>query len=192
MLEATMEETALAVQQQSAASDKGLVVVFSKKSHHNDAKSREQGRAIFEMVDYIEIWVPGDKANSVSRPVREEDKSRFHEQWRRYVDSNQEVVGTPLSTWGLLTPAQVDELKYFKVLTIEQLASISDANAQGILGINSLRDKAKAHLQLMNEAAPMQKLQAELSKRDEMIATQAKQIKDLQEAVEKLRADSEE
>jgi capsule polysaccharide export protein KpsE/RkpR len=55
------------------------------------------------------------------------------------------------------------------------------------LGINTLRDKAKSHLKLLAEEAPLATLQAELAQRDEIIATQTTQIKALQEAVEALK-----
>lgn len=187
LAQASAEETQMALQQATPAGDKTLVVRFAKKEHEDDAASREAGRPIFVMADYITIFVPGDKANSIDRPVRAEDKLRFPEQWMRFLASEEQVTGTPLSSWNQLTPAMCSELKYFNVLTIEQLASISDERAQKFLGINELRTKAQKYLKLMAEEAPLLKLQAELQSRDEQIATQAKQISDLQEAFEELK-----
>ena len=190
---ATLEETSMAMQmgrQGVDPGDKDLMVTFASCEHADDAASREAGRPIFAMVDYITIQVPGDKDSTVHRPVRPGDAERFPIQWSRYKNSQEQVVGTPLSSWPQISKAQVAELAYFNVKTIEQLASISDANAQKFMGINTLRSQAQAYLKLLAEQDPLFKLQAELQSRDETIATQAKQIADLQAAVDEIRKGS--
>lgn len=159
--------------------DEKLHVKFTSQSHFNDAKSREMNRPVFEMADYIVIMVPGDKDSIVNRPVREGDKTRFATQWSRYSAGQSQVIGTPLSEWGKITRAQVDELAYFNIRTIEDLANVSDASKGRFMGMNELSEKAKAHLKLLKESEPLDKMQAELAKRDEQAAVQQEQINQL-------------
>jgi len=160
--------------------DEKLHVKFSSQSHLNDARSREAGRPIFEMLDYLTIMVPGDKDSIVIRPVREADKTRFVTQWTRYKANQSQVVGTPLSEWSKITRAQVDELAYFNIRTIEDLANLSDGQKHKFMGVNELCEKAKAHLQLLKDSAPLDKMEAELAKRDEQIATLMAQMAAMQ------------
>lgn len=172
--------------------DKGLNVVFKMHSHYDDAKTRDEGRPIFEMREYIMITIPGDITGNVFRPAFQWDKERFPEQYLRFKAGQEQVHGTPLSEWSEISRAQVDELAFFKIQTVEQLASVSDGNAQKFLGLSQLRDKAKRHLENLASEAPLLKVQAELSERDEKLATQANQIAQLQAIVEQLMAQNAE
>lgn len=171
--------------------DKKLYVRFQQHPHLNDVKSREEGRPVFEMADYIQIMVPGDKDNVVFRPVRPEDTERFSRQYFAFKNNQTQASGTPLIEWNQVTRAQVEELKFFNVHTVEQLAAITDVNAQKFMGINVLREKARKFLELQAETAPLDKLNAELVKRDEIIAAQAAQLASLSERLEALEEDED-
>lgn len=163
--------------------DKKLHVRFMQHPHFNDTKSRDEGRPIFEMADYIQIMVPGDKDNIIIRPVRPEDIDRFATQYHKYKNNQSQAQGTPLSEWAQVNRAQVEELKYFNVHTIEQLAGMADSNAQKFLGIYALREKARKHLELLKESAPLDHLQAELTKRDETISALTERLESLEEQI---------
>jgi len=156
--------------------DEKLVVRFEDYPHLNDAKSREENRPVFEMKPYIRIMVPGDKDMVVHRPVREGDKTRFARAYLQFQAGQSQVQGTPLSEWPKVTRAQVEELKYFNIRTIEELANASDANIQRFAGVNQLRADARQHLKLLQEAEPLNRMQAELATRDETIAAMQAQI----------------
>ena len=179
VMEAEMGLTSMAMggNQARYAADDTLLVRFFKHPMENQAKSKEAGRPIFEDADYIEIMQPGNKDSIIRRPATERDKNRFAEHYRKYqvrVD-DEHIEGTLLSEWPGISRAQVEELSYMNIKTVEQLASVSDSNAQGILGINALRTRAADYLEAAKEAATT-----------EALADAKRQNEELQELVAEL------
>lgn len=170
--------------------DETLLVKFDYRPKHNQTKSAEAGRPIFEEVAYITIMQPGNKDSIVERPANEMDKQRFPKHWQKFEarQSQDHVEGTLLEQWPALTRSQVEELKYLNIRTLEQLVAMSDSNAQGIMGIQALRTKAKAYL----EAADIQAAAEELAERDAKIDQLLKANEALMERVEKLEAEADE
>lgn len=171
--------------------DEKLIVRFEDHPHLDDAASREANRPIFKMMPYIKIMIPGDKDTVIHRPVREGDKTRFAKAYLAFRAGQSQVQGTPLSEWPKITRAQVEELKYFNIRTIEDLANVSDSQTHRFMGIHQLRDEARRHLELLKEQAPLDKVQAELKSRDETIAAMQAQINSLVERRAKEDAESE-
>lgn len=158
-----------------------LFVRFGLHPRRDETKSLEEGRPIFEDVEYIEIMVPGDKSNTIHRPVSAGDKQRFARQyqaWKAGADQDA-VTGTPLAAWPAVTAAQVRELAHFNCRTVEQLAVMSDGNLQNVGPILALRQKARDFIEAAKGTAPLQKLRAELEKRDTELATLKAQVADL-------------
>lgn len=149
--------------QQAVTGDDALWVEFFKQPKEIKFKSEKEGRPIFEDRDYIRITTPGDSTSVQVREVRADDKERFARAWRRYQEG-QEIApdGTPLEQWPRMSRAQAEELKHFKCFTVEQLASLSDAQCQR-LGPNmmSLRREANAFLDVSRDTAMVQKYAAE-------------------------------
>jgi len=166
--------------------DDGLWVSFSNESHYSDVKTRDEGRPVFEMQTYIKIVVPGDATSIVFRPIRNEDKERFPQQYQAFLQGQSQIQGTPLKGWPHINAAQVDELSFYKIQTVEQLASVSDANAQGYRGLNELRTKAIAYLEQLKSEAPLMKVQAELASRDETIAALQNSLIEAQKAIARI------
>lgn len=152
------------------AADNTLLVRFYKTPMQNDAKSKEAGRPIFEEIDHIEIMQPGNKDSVVSRPATPMDKERFAEHWRKYQAriEDDHVEGTPLSEWPGVSRSQVEELRYLNIRTVEQLAAVSDSNAQKIMGVNLLKQKATAYLESAKEAAVAEALAEEREKSEKL------------------------
>lgn len=163
--------------------DERLHVQFYIHPKQNAAKSAAEGRPIFEDREYVRIVVPGDKDNIIERPANDIDRARFARQYDAFKRgaSSEAVTGTPLSMWPQVTRAQVEELAYFKIHTVEQLAEISDGNAQNFLGMNSLRQKAKDFLAAAKDGSIVSKMREDLQERDSRIAL-------LEDAIEKLKA----
>ena len=158
-----------------------LFVRFDFRAVKNEAKSAEEGRAVFEDREYVEIMVPGDRGNAIHREVRDEDKQRFapaYAAWKANAASGG-LVGTPLEHWPMVTKAEVEELKYFKCFTVEQLAGMSDGNLRNVGPFLDLRRKAQAFVQAAKDAAPVAKLAAELEARDAEIAALKAQMADI-------------
>lgn len=164
------------------AHDNRLYIEFSRKPRLHPAKSREAGRAIYEECDYISIHVPGDKSSVIERPVTEQDIQRFGDRYRKWKDGQSEaVVGTPLTALPGMTPSKVEEYRYFKLLTVEQLAEANDNLGQKFMSFQQDKQRAKAFLQVAANNAPIEAMNVELQKRDA-------EIENLKTMVEALQA----
>jgi len=133
----------------NGAGDEQLLVRFYLHPKQNAPKSKEMGRPIFEDREYIEIIQPGNKDNIIRRPASELDKSRFPEHYRKWQarqTDEEQIEGTLLDHWPAVTRSQVAELKYLNIFTVEQLAGLSDSNAQGMMGVNLLKKRAAEYL----------------------------------------------
>ena len=140
--------------------DDTLLVRFYSHPKQNEAKSKAEGRPIFEDTDYIEIMQPGNKDSIIRKPAGELEKNRFPEHFRKYEarQSQEHIEGTVIDEAPFVTRAQVEELKFLNVRTVEQLAGLSDSNAQGIMGIQALKQKAAKFLDTAKDTATAEAL----------------------------------
>ncbi len=172
------------------AGDDKLFVTFFNHPRKNEAKTLEEGRPIYNDEAYVRIMVPGDKDSIVIRPARDMDKHRFAKQWAAFESGDAaEQEGTPLRAWPMITRSQVEELKFFGVHTVEQLADLADVHVQKFMGVGQLKQQAQAFIQAAKESAPMAQLNAALEERDNEIAAQQQAIDELMEKVTALEAD---
>lgn len=149
------------------AHDARLYVEFYRKPVQHEAQSREAGRAIYVEVDYIRIHTPGDKSSVIERPVDALDAQRFADRYAKWKAGQEEAVsGTPLTALPGMTPAKAEEYKFFKIVTVEQLADAADNLGQKFLGFQQDKARAKAFIQVAANNAPIEKMNEELQKRD--------------------------
>jgi hypothetical protein len=175
------------------AMDDKLYVVFTMQAVKNGFKSEQEGRPIFDDVPHIRIHVPGDKTSVTERPVTEEDKLRFASRWERFQKNmEQSPEGTPIDQWPQLTISQVHEFKAVGIVTVEQLAALSDINAQKFMGGNELRRRAQTFLAVAKDTAEAQRLavaneelEARLKAQDAMLVKMSAQIEALQGKAQK-------
>jgi hypothetical protein len=136
--------------------DSRLAVQFYKGKVQNNFETEMKGRPIFMDMDFVRIFVPGDKNNVIDTIARDDHKQRFPVQWARYQNANisrQDQIGTPVEQWPQVTPAQAEELRALKFYTVENIAMASDANINKIgmiAGMSgySFREKAQKFLQV--------------------------------------------
>ena len=166
------------------AGDNKLLVQFHVLPMLDDSRSAQEGRPMYRDVDHIRIMQPGNKESIVDRPVTEMDIARFRQQYDNWKAGQEELVeGTPLEAWPEITRAQVEEMRYFNVRTVEQLADMADAHAQKFMGINEMRRKARLYRDRAAKNAVSTKLQKELKEKDNQIAALNEALKDLQTKV---------
>lgn len=162
------------------ALDSKLYVEFYRKPVVNAVKSSEAGRAVYEERDFIRIHVPGDKNNVVDRQMRQRDIDRFRDRYEKWKAGQAEAVtGTPLSALPGMTPSKVEEYKFFKIVTVEQLADANDQLGQKFMSFNQDKNRAKAFLEVAAGNAPIEHMNQELAKRDETIETLKAQVEAL-------------
>lgn len=176
----TYDQAAVMEDQPRFALDKKLFVQFYQRAVMNNFKSSQEGRPIFDEVDFVRIIVPGDKNTVIDTKATPEYIGRFRDKYDQFKKGQEQAQsGTPLEVWPQMTVGQVAELKAMHVTTVEQLADMPDQLAQRIMGSHALRAKAKQFLEAAAGDAANTKLQAELEKRDneiEVLKAQMQQI----------------
>ena len=175
---------------QASEDDKRLFVVFSLVGRIDNAASTAEGRNIYRDVEFVTIRVPGDKTMSVHRPVRPSDKQRFPLQYAAFKNKQGEIViGTPLTLWPGIRPAQIKELEYFNIRTVEQLAAMADGvGGAQMMGITALRHAARTFVSAAKEQAPLLAVQKELEARDNTITALQAQMQEQGAVLAKLLA----
>ena len=161
------------------AGDESLFVVFYMGVIKNEARTAEEGRAIFDDVECVRIIIPGDKNTVIDRPASAQDKQRFSKQYGMFkqgMSEEEQVSGTRLTDWPFLTRAQCEEFRYLGIKTVEQLAGVRDDIVSRVPGLTQLKQHAQVWLGKTQSAA-------EAAKTSKLIADQAAQIAALQEAV---------
>ena len=84
-------------------------------------------------------------------------------------------TGTPLIEWPQISRSMAEEFSFFNVKTVEQLIAMSDQNASGFMGINTLKANAKKWLASSDD----KKAKADLKKRDDEIKELKAQVAQL-------------
>ena len=142
--------------------DEKVYAEFYIHPKKNPQKSLAEGRNIYEDTPYVKIMAAGGKNNIVQRPVRDSDKQRFPKQWQAFINKEEQVQeGTPLHEWAGVTRSQVEELKSIGIRTVEALANMPDSSNSGFLGINAIKQKAKAFMEDAKLMAPIEELNKE-------------------------------
>jgi hypothetical protein len=160
--------------------DKKLMVVFYKGLIHNEHKSIEAGRPIFDEIDQIKIMTPGSRDTFVGDATPTYQR-RFPGQWARYKAGHDQTIGngTPLNNLPWMTIGQIAEFNAVGCHTVEQLVGMSDALSQKFMGHLQIKQRAQVYLDSAKGNAPALKLQAELEKRDQQIAELQETVKNL-------------
>jgi hypothetical protein len=92
-----------------------------------------------------------------------------YEMWKR--DEEPPVLGTHISLWPGLTPAQFKMLRDIRVLTVEDVAGMNEDTLNRIgMGARALKDRAAAWLQAAQKGIPAEQLVAAQQERDELKA----------------------
>lgn len=168
--------------------DARLTVQFYSRPIQNNFKSEQEGRPIFDDVDCVRIFVPGDKNNVIDTIARDDHKKRFPLQWAHYTnqrEGDQRLAGkTPITEWPRLTPAQVQELRALNFLAVEDVATASDQQLQkiGMVAGESpyaFRDAAKRFLSLASADAAEGAAQKRVQELE-------RQMQDMQERLTKM------
>jgi len=160
--------------------DDRLYATFSVKPVFDQHTSNEKGRPIYLDREFITIIVPGDKHSVVMRQARPQDLQRFPRQYEAFQQGKEEQqVGTPLSLMPWMSPGRTEEYKFFKIVTVEQLANASDEGGKNFMGFQADKLKAKEYMDAANRGIGAQDLEDQLSSRDQEIADLKAQMSQL-------------
>jgi predicted flap endonuclease-1-like 5' DNA nuclease len=165
----------------SGPGDERLIVLFYNKSVRNVARSKEEGKPVFENRQYIKIQTPGETLNIVDRPVQEQDKKRFPRQWDRYLQGKEQTAdGIPLDLLFPENPAIGDTLQAYGVMTVEQLAALS-GHAIGTIGMGcqELVNKAAKYLEQAQKGVDFHRFEKAIQEKDREISKLTRQVNEL-------------
>ncbi len=159
--------------------DSRLQVRFYKRAVKQEQESLEAGRDIYKEFDFVHICVAGDTLTEIDTYAQNSHKQRFPIQWAQYMHrvgaDDEEVVGTPISEWPLVSKSQAEELRALKFKTVESVANASDLQLQRMgmaAGMSpfAFRDKARTFLNLATNAAETDKREQEINALKEELA----------------------
>jgi hypothetical protein len=159
--------------------DSRLQVRFYKRPVQQEQETIDAGRPIYKEFDFVHICVAGDTLTEIDTYALANHKQRFPIQWANYMNRqgahDQEIVGTPVAEWPLVSKSQAEELRAMKFHTVESIAHASDQQLQRIgmaagMSPYSFRDKAKAFLNLATTAAETDKREHEINALKEELA----------------------
>lgn len=170
--ESSFEQTAQAFSENQYSQEEKLFVQFFIHPKQNATKSLEAGRPIYDDTEYVRIITPGDKDNIVERPAKLADHQRFARQYQAFKQglTDPVVSGTPLRMWPIMSRAMVEELAYFKVFTVEQLADLPDNLAGQFMGIQRFKQAAKDFVEAAKSTAPLEQMRKALEEKDAQLA----------------------
>lgn len=147
-------------------------VRFERKPIEDKAESERQGRYVAKDVDFALITAPyskdvfKQKAKDWFATIKNDvQNGRFPQEWyekfeKQYqaFQNGQELPpdGTPIRGWGVISPAQQEELIRMNILTVEVLSNINDEGIKRIgMGAVELKTKANAWLSQLNDKGPL-------------------------------------
>lgn len=128
--------------------DEQLMVKFFLKEREDKAQTLETGAPKFKEVEYIEIRVPGQRDAQACRPATWRDKQRFpkhYDMFKKRVEAPEE--GTPLGQWPQVSRAQVEELGFLGIKTVESVSHMADVHAHKMHGGLMLKRRAAEWLE---------------------------------------------
>lgn len=141
-------------------------VEFKRIAVPDSVKTQELGRRVTKDVDFAYIMQPGSR-DQVERKATdwlamikqknldaspdaypEEWVRGFHEKYKAWLDGQEMPLdGTSVKEWALLSPAQAENFIALRILTIEDVAAMTeDALGRFGMGGRELRDKAREWL----------------------------------------------
>lgn len=150
---------------------------WSWRPKKNEEKSREAGHDIYEDTPYIEIFI--DSKSTLSKFPKAADLQKYRRSLERFLDDNKSegIIGHRLEEWAPMNRSMVEEMKYHKVRTVEDLADLTDQRAEVIAQGKEWRERARQWLAAAKAAAPVEK-----------VAAENRELKARLEALEKLNA----
>lgn len=142
------------------------------------------GQSEWSEKEYYETVVPGSR-DTINQPVTNITKQKYPMQYAKWKAnaSTEGVVGTFISEVTWISRAQAEELAYFGVKTLEQLAAAPDTLCQKQIGMYDLRRKAISFIEQREKDAPIlaiharfDALKAETEVKDQTIADLQKRL----------------
>ena len=175
---------------QTGPGDASMLCIFYKRAVHNEIKSAQAGRPIYEDMDYVRIQQPGETSQVVDRPTQNADKQRWPVQWQAYAAGKDQVAeGTPLGLLFPRHPSAIAMLQALGIMTVEHLANAS-ATAIASIGMHGqdYANYAQKYIAGATSGAAFHQMQHELEQTKRQNDRLTKQVDDLQHQMKQMNA----
>ena len=131
-----------------SSSRASVIPEFFMDSVIDQAASAAQGRQIWTDLEMVKVIMPGNSLMMPNFKVTDEHRQRWPEHYKAFKEGLEPPTdGTPIEQWPILSKAQVKELRYLEIRTIENMANIPDSTLQRMgMGGMALRDLARSYL----------------------------------------------
>jgi hypothetical protein len=169
--------------------DARTYVRFYMDAVQDHEASTKEGRPIFKDCEFVEIIVPGDSKDVVVHRVSDLDKRRFARQYELFKQGQSEqLIGTPLKEVTWIPRSQVEELRFFRIYTVEQLAQVNDSACTKFPGLYDLKRRAAAFVDSASAAAPLLELEGANKKLENEVEALKNSLKEAIETIKELKA----
>jgi hypothetical protein len=164
----------------------GVHVQFVMHPVVHGVMSKEAGREVCVDKEYVYIRVAGNDKEVIFRPVNDQVKARFPQEYEAWKKGQAEpTTGTPIDRWPQLTPGQAANLKGLNIRTVEDMATLSETGLQEVgMGARKLQEDARKFLSLAQAAADV----GQLDELREAVASKDIQLKQQADAIATLQA----
>jgi hypothetical protein len=179
-------------------------VRFERVPVEDKAASLRDGHYVAKDIDYVLVTAPYSKdifkqkvtswLSEMKVQIQSERMSpilftQYQDAYKAWL-AGQEIPlhGSPIKGWGVLSPAQQETLIHSNILTVEDLAGITDEGIRRVgMGAVDLKKKANSWLAQMNDKGPltlqMAAIEGENSLLKANVATLTGQVEELMKQV---------
>jgi hypothetical protein len=147
-------------------------VRFKRVAVENKAESIKQGKFVAIDVDFalitppyskdvvelkVKTWFDNLEVDANAQRIPREWVQNYRAAYKAWLNGQEmPLSGTPIRGWGVLSPAQQENLIRQNILTVEDLAGVNDEGARRIgMGAIELKNKAIAWLRQLDDKGPL-------------------------------------
>lgn len=161
---------------------------FSWRPKLNKERTRTEGREVYEDAPWLDVQV--DSQTAISTYATPADLKTYSASYKRFLeDSKSEgIIGTRLEQWAPMGRSVVEEYRFLKIRTVEELANIPDADLPRYPMGREWSGQAKAWLKAAKDGAPVAKIAREYEDLKARFAELEKQNKQVMKELERATA----
>lgn len=175
------------------AAVKGQNSCLAQFFHDAEMQIDADGDKVYVDVEYLRIYIPGDKTNIPTRRATDADREMYrhaYEQFLKDKSAEQLPEGFPIAKWKEATPAQTMMLKAQNIVVVEALAAVAETALAKVPQGLYLQAEARKFLELQAGMAETAKLRRELSEAEQVRDALRNTNEELRERLERYETEN--
>ena len=165
---------------------KPAYIQFHTEARQLIAESKAQGRYVARDVDMVTVrqigatdsvvfkveqWLEQNRVDVQGGRLDPGHAAKYEESYKRWkAGQEMPVDGTPIKTWPVISPAQVEVLLRSGIRTVEDLSDLNDEGLRKIgMGAVEMKQKAKAWMSASQDKGKLTQEMATLQKTNEQL-----------------------